>query len=86
MVKRVSHRLRDSASGRRGKFTQPRKHFLAYYVYSIVSEKPLPVPASDKRSELLQTISDRRIATEHFEAAEDGRVFHEVDELWTETQ
>ena len=60
--------------------------FLAYYVYSIVSEKPLPVPASDKRSELLQTISDRRIATEHFEAAEDGRVFHEVDELWTETQ
>ena len=41
----------------------------------------LPVASSDERSELLQTVSDGRIATEHFEAAEDGGVLHEADEL-----
>ena len=41
----------------------------------------LPVASSDERSELLQTVSDGGIATEHFEATEDGGVFHEADKL-----
>ena len=41
----------------------------------------LPVAPSDERSELLQTVSDGGIAAEHFEATEDGGVFHEVDKL-----
>ena len=41
----------------------------------------LPVASSDERTELLQTVSDGGIATEHFEATEDGGVFHEADKL-----
>ena len=44
-------------------------------------EKFIPVPSSDERPELLEAITDRRVAAEHFKAAKGRGVLHEVDEL-----